>query len=124
VPEQNHPNLLYIHSDQYTSYVLGCHGDPLVHTPNLDRLAANDIIFDNTYCCSPICVPSPPVDIKRASSLLKPALDQQPYPRLGHSALGPHPGRRRLSFDPDQPAPFAVTQLRPAKSLGNAKQPG
>jgi choline-sulfatase len=52
------PNLLYIHSDQHNPYVTGCYGDPLVQTPNLDRLAANGVVFDNVYCPSPICVPS------------------------------------------------------------------
>jgi choline-sulfatase len=54
----NSPNLLYIHSDQHTPFVTGCYGDPLVQTPNLDRLAASGAIFDSAYCCSPICVPS------------------------------------------------------------------
>jgi len=52
------PNLLYIHTDQHNPYVTGCYGNPLVQTPNLDRLAADGVVFDNTYCASPICVPS------------------------------------------------------------------
>ncbi len=52
------PNLLYIHSDQHDPYVTGCYGDQLVQTPNLDKLAAEGIVFENTYCPSPICVPS------------------------------------------------------------------
>ena len=52
------PNLLYIHSDQHTPFVTGCYGDSLVQTPNLDKLARRGAIFDNAYCCSPICVPS------------------------------------------------------------------
>ncbi len=52
------PNLLYIHSDQHNPYVTGCYGDPLVRTPNLDRLASAGILFENVYCPSPICVPS------------------------------------------------------------------
>ncbi|MCL5275492.1 MAG: sulfatase-like hydrolase/transferase [Chloroflexi bacterium] len=52
------PNLLYIHTDQHNPYVTGCYGDPLIQTPNLDRLAANGVVFDDTYCPSPICVPS------------------------------------------------------------------
>jgi choline-sulfatase len=52
------PNLLYIHSDQHSPHVTGCYGDPLVETPNLDRLAANGVLFENVYCTSPICVPS------------------------------------------------------------------
>ena len=56
--EQRRPNLLYIHTDQHNPYVTGCYGDRLVQTPNLDRLAASGALFTNTYCNSPICVPS------------------------------------------------------------------
>ena len=52
------PNLLYIHSDQHSPHVTGCYGDDLVDTPNLDNLSANGVVFENAYCCSPICVPS------------------------------------------------------------------
>ena len=52
------PNLLYIHSDQHSPFVNGCYGDPLVRTPHLDGLAAGGVTLDNTYCPSPICVPS------------------------------------------------------------------
>jgi choline-sulfatase len=52
------PNLLYIHSDQHNPLVLGCAGDKLIETPNLDRLAAEGVLFSGVYCSSPICVPS------------------------------------------------------------------
>lgn len=52
------PNLLFIHSDQHSPFVSGCYGDPLVRTPNLDRLAAEGVVFDNAYCPSPLCGPS------------------------------------------------------------------
>ncbi|MCZ6676799.1 MAG: sulfatase-like hydrolase/transferase [Candidatus Poribacteria bacterium] len=57
-PGAQRPNLLYIHSDQHNPAVTGCYGDPLVQTPNLDRLAEQGIVFENVYCPSPICVPS------------------------------------------------------------------
>ena len=56
--EEKRPNLLYIHSDQHSPYVTGCYGDPLVETPHLDALAARGVTLENTYCPSPICVPS------------------------------------------------------------------
>ena len=31
---------------------------PLVQTPNLDRLAAEGVVFQNAYCNSPLCTPS------------------------------------------------------------------
>ena len=55
---QERPNLLYIHSDQHNPYVTGCYGDDLIQTPNLDKLAAEGVVFENVYCPSPICVPS------------------------------------------------------------------
>jgi choline-sulfatase len=56
--EATRPNLLYIHSDQHNPFVTGCYGDPLVQTPNLDRLAAGGVMMNAAYCESPICVPS------------------------------------------------------------------
>lgn len=55
---QARPNILYILSDQHAAHVLGCAGDPVVRTPNLDRLAASGISFCNAYTPSPICLPA------------------------------------------------------------------
>lgn len=52
------PNVLYLMSDQHAASVLGCAGDDVVRTPNLDRLAARGTRLSNVYCPSPICVPS------------------------------------------------------------------
>lgn len=52
------PNLLFIFSDQHSSRVAGCYGDPVAETPNLDRLAKNGVVFENCYAPSPICTPS------------------------------------------------------------------
>ena len=52
------PNLLFIFSDQHTQKVTGCYGDPIVQTPNLDRLAARGVIFTNVYTAAPICTPA------------------------------------------------------------------
>ena len=51
-------NLLFLFSDQHARRVAGCYGDPVVATPNLDRLAAKGVAFDGAICPSPICVPS------------------------------------------------------------------
>jgi choline-sulfatase len=52
------PNILLIFSDQHAQRVAGFQGDPVAETPNLDRLAARGVVFDNAYCPSPICLPS------------------------------------------------------------------
>lgn len=57
MPDQR-PNILFIMSDQHTQRVLGCYGDDVVATPNLDRLANRGVTFDNAYTPSPLCVPA------------------------------------------------------------------
>jgi len=51
-------NLLFLFSDQHAQGVSGAYGDPIVQTPNIDRLAHEGLRFDNAYCPSPVCVPS------------------------------------------------------------------
>lgn len=51
-------NVLVVMSDQHNPKILGAAGNSLVHTPNMDALAARGTRFDSAYCASPICVPS------------------------------------------------------------------
>ena len=51
-------NLVLVMSDEHNKRVLGCHGHPMIRTPNLDRLARRGVRFTDAYCNSPICVPS------------------------------------------------------------------
>ena len=52
------PNILLLFSDQHHAKVLGHKGHPDVHTPHLDRLAAEGVRFDNAITQNPICTPS------------------------------------------------------------------
>jgi choline-sulfatase len=59
MPEsESRPNILILMSDQHSKHQLGCYGNDLVRTPNLDRLAVEGTLFSNAYCPSPLCVPS------------------------------------------------------------------
>lgn len=49
--------ILIITNDEHSPQVMGCMGDPIVRTPNMDRLAERGVIFENAYCNNPICVP-------------------------------------------------------------------
>lgn len=51
-------NTLFIMADEHAKAAMGCGGNPIVRTPNLDRLAGEGVRFANAYCNSPICVPS------------------------------------------------------------------
>lgn len=50
-------NILFIAVDDLRNQ-LGCYGDSVVITPNIDRLAKQGIVFNNAYCQQSVCGPS------------------------------------------------------------------
>jgi len=49
------PNIVFILTDDQGCWAMGCAGNPEIRTPNLDRLAATGIRFENFFCASPVC---------------------------------------------------------------------
>ena len=54
----NHPNIVFILTDDQGPWAAGCYGNPEIRTPNIDRLAAEGVRFENFYCTSPVCSPA------------------------------------------------------------------
>jgi len=54
----NRPNFLFIITDQHRADHLGCYGNPVVRTSNIDRLAQNGTRFERFYVATPICMPN------------------------------------------------------------------
>ena len=50
-------NVIWLFGDQHRGQALGCAGDPNVHTPNIDSLAATGVRFPNAVAGSPLCCP-------------------------------------------------------------------
>ncbi len=50
-------NVIWITADQMRQQAVGFMGDPNVHTPNLDRLAAEGIVFTGAVAGTPLCCP-------------------------------------------------------------------
>ena len=55
---QAKPNILFVMADQLAASALPFHGHKLVKTPNLSRLAAEGVVFENCYSTSPLCAPA------------------------------------------------------------------
>lgn len=51
-------NVLVLMGDHHRYDALSCLGNPLAHTPNLDRLAASSVRFDRCYNQAPVCAPT------------------------------------------------------------------
>ena len=52
------PNILFILADDLGYGDLGCYGQKLIATPNIDKLASEGIRFTQFYCGSTVCAPS------------------------------------------------------------------
>ena len=52
------PHVVLILADDHGPWAMGCTGNSEIYTPNLDRLAASGLRFDNFFCCSPVCSPA------------------------------------------------------------------
>ena len=55
--DRKRPNILWLISED-TSPDIGCYGDPLVKTPNIDKLASEGIRFNNAFATCPVCSPA------------------------------------------------------------------
>lgn len=49
------PNIVFFFTDDQTTSTLGCYGNPIVQTPNIDGLAARGTRFTNATVCQSIC---------------------------------------------------------------------
>jgi arylsulfatase A len=56
--DTNRPNIIIILADDLGWGDLGCYGHPSIHTPNLDRMAAEGMRFTDFYAAAEVCTPS------------------------------------------------------------------
>jgi arylsulfatase A-like enzyme len=56
--EQETPNVILIYADDLGYADVGCYGATEVHTPHIDRLAENGIVFTDAHAPAATCTPS------------------------------------------------------------------
>lgn len=59
--ESERPNIVFIFSDDHAVNAISAYGGPLAQaapTPNIDRLAREGALFQNSFCANSICGPS------------------------------------------------------------------
>jgi arylsulfatase A-like enzyme len=54
--ERGRPNIVFLLTDDQRWDTLGCMGNKIIQTPNVDRLAAQGVVFDNCFVTTSICM--------------------------------------------------------------------
>ncbi len=52
------PNIIFYLADDQDKYDYGCYGNEKIHTPAVDRLAKEGLLFENAFTGQAICAPS------------------------------------------------------------------
>ncbi len=52
------PNIIIILTDQQSANAMSCAGNESLHTPAMDRLAADGVHFTRAFCTFPVCTPA------------------------------------------------------------------
>lgn len=56
--QNERPNIIYIMSDDHTAQMMSCYDTRYIHTPNLDRIAADGVRFTHSYVANSLSGPS------------------------------------------------------------------
>ena len=73
--KQQHPNILFIMSDDHAYQAISAYGTGLNHTPNIDRLATEGAIFTRACVTNSICAPSRAVMLTGKHSFINGKVD-------------------------------------------------
>jgi arylsulfatase A-like enzyme len=57
VPAAARPNIVWLVAEDMSPH-FGCYGEKTIATPNVDKLAANGLLFERAFVTGPICSPS------------------------------------------------------------------
>lgn len=52
------PNLVFIWTDEQRADTMAAYGNTRIHAPNLNKLAAESVVFEKAYVTQPVCTPN------------------------------------------------------------------
>ncbi len=84
------PNIIFIMTDDHASHAMSCYESKINKTPNLDRIAKEGMLFNNSFCTNSICAPCRAVILTGKYSHINGVIDnrkrfdgsQQTFPKL------------------------------------------
>ena len=57
-PDSSRPNIIFVMTDDHTHHQMSITGNPLINTPNLDRLGREGVWVKNAFCTNSLCAPA------------------------------------------------------------------
>jgi arylsulfatase A-like enzyme len=82
------PNIVFIMPDQLRADFLSCYGAEFIHTPHIDGLAENGVIYSRAYSPHPVCVPARIALMTGMDAIKSGVLDNGQTLRPDHRACG------------------------------------
>ena len=106
------PNVIVCICDQLRAFEVGCYGNQVVRTPNIDRLAAGGVRFQHAVSTNPVCMPA-------RSSLISGQFSRTCMGSLGNATAPDEHGRPIVASWPLQdrvhlPDPTVAEQFKTA----------
>ncbi len=80
--KKKHPNIVFFYTEGQRADALGLAGNPLLKTPNQDRIGREGASFNNSFCTNALCAPARAVTLTGLYSHTSGALDNQSAPPL------------------------------------------
>jgi arylsulfatase A-like enzyme len=98
--DRQRPNIVLCTCDQLRAFETGCYGNPLIQTPNVDRLAGEGLRFETAVTNYPVCMPARSVLLSgqhnRTCTNGSGNVGYPIGPDRGYMPEYPEPGRRHL----------------------------
>ena len=58
IAKKRKPNLLFIWTDEQRADTMAIYGNKKIHSPNLNKLASESVVFKKAYVSQPVCTPN------------------------------------------------------------------